>query len=464
MNKIFNFLFIIALSVSVVSCEKSDPPLPDNLISFAADKQGLEASATESVVNINLSRATDVAIPLTVTLTGNGVAYGTEFTTDPIAVNNTLALTIPAGSSSVSFKVKKVANAVINGTESIDFTIATVTQPILNGTVLKSQLSFAAITSDGAQMTLNGIISTEIGASAGNSVFVDFSGNAQVPVDRDSWDLGFYSGTDFKVILNASNGSSVIALAKTDLNAVTAADFDPNTLKVGQGGGTFALIDDPREANILNKTAIAAVSAADAENKVYIINRKGGSNTVAELADLYKIKVIRKGTTGYSLQYAKVSETTFKTIDITKDNTYNFQFASLVTNKVVNVEPAKAKWDLVWGYSMYLTGTLPYGFSDLVFINSIGGVQAAEVLTATVTYADYKESNIATTEFKTNRDVIGSNWRVTSGGTVGVKTDRFYVLKDASGNVYKLKFINFHPTDGGVRGKPLIEYKLVKKA
>ncbi|RZK24828.1 MAG: hypothetical protein EOO43_07100, partial [Flavobacterium sp.] len=133
--------------------------------------------------------------------------------------------------------------------------------------------------SDGSTLTLNGLISTEAGSAAGNSVYVDFSSDKQTSVERDSWDLGFYSGSDFKVILNATNGSSVIALAKTDINTVTAADFDPNTLKVGQGGGTFALIDDPREANILTKTAIAAISATDADNKVYIINRKGGANT-----------------------------------------------------------------------------------------------------------------------------------------------------------------------------------------
>jgi hypothetical protein len=37
------------------------------------------------------------------------------------------------------------------------------------------------------------------------------------------------------------------------------------------------------------------------------------------------------------------------------------------------------------------------------------------------------------------------------------------VVKDAIGNVYKLKFLNFTSADGGERGYPNIEYKLVKK-
>ena len=83
-------------------------------------------------------------------------------------------------------------------------------------------------------------------------------------------------------------------------------------------------------------------------------------------------------------------------------------------------------------------------------------------MSVTVSYADYSEAHLAGTNFSTNRWLIGSSWRATTGA-VGVRTDRFYVLKDPAGNIYKLKFISFHPSDGGVRGYPVIEYKLVKK-
>ena len=322
--------------------------------------------------------------------------------------------------------------------------------------------------SDGSTLTLNGLIGAETGSAAGNSVFVDFSKDKATAVDRDSWDLGFYTGSDFKVILNSSNGASAIVLtSKTDLAAVTAADFDPNTLKVGQGGGSFTIIDDGREANILNKTAIAAISATDADNKVYIVNRKGGSNTVLATDELYKIRILRKGT-GYTLQYAKIAETVFNSIEVAKNNVTNFQYVSLVKRSTVVVEPLKADWDLVWGYSMYWTASgtsqLPYGFSDLVFINNLAGVSAAQVaVTATKTYASFAEADLATVTFSTNRDVIGSTWRNTTGAAIGVRSDIFFVVKDGSDNVYKLKFNSFISNDGGTRGKPVIEYKLIKK-
>ncbi|MET1055072.1 MAG: HmuY family protein [Pedobacter sp.] len=326
--------------------------------------------------------------------------------------------------------------------------------------------------SDGSTLTLNGLIGTEDGASAGNSVFVDFSTDKQTSAARASWDLGFYSGTDYRVILNHSVGATAIITTKNNLNDVTAADTTAlaasATLAVGQGLGTFGIID-PVAGNTteyLAGTVIQAVSATEAENKVYIVNR--GAAGITGNRGWQKIRVIRNAS-GYTLQYAKITETTFKTLNIAKDAAFNFKYVSFATG-AVNVEPEKAAWDIEWGLSTYRAGTtLPYIYSDFVLINFVGGVTAAEVIfsgtaaNSTVTYANFTETNLSGITFLATRDVIGSNWRATTG-TVGVKTDRFYLVKDGAGNVYKLKFISFSATDSGVRGKPVIEYKLVKKA
>lgn len=323
--------------------------------------------------------------------------------------------------------------------------------------------------SDGSTLTLNGLIGTEAGTSAGNSVFVDFSTDKQTSAARASWDLGFYSGSDFKVILNHTMGAAAIALTKNDLTTVTAADttalVTSSTLALGQGLGNFANIDpvEGTASAYLAGTVIQTVSATDADNKVYIVNRgTAGLIPATENRGWEKIRILRNGT-GYTLQYAKINETTFKTLTITKDAAFNFKYVSFVTG-AATVEPEKAAWDIQWTLTTYkATATIPYTYSDFVLINFIGGVTAAEVLTTTSAYADFKEANLTSVTFLGTRDVIGSNWRATTG-TIGVKTDRFYVVKDATGNVYKLRFVSFISNDSGVRGKPVIEYKLVKKA
>jgi hypothetical protein len=312
--------------------------------------------------------------------------------------------------------------------------------------------------SDGQTQTLNGGTG---GAVAVNSVYIDFSTNKQDSVKRTAWDLGFYGGTDFRVIINNTTGATAKAINKTDLTAVVAADTTGfnDALALGQGLGTMDIIDDVD--GDMSKTVISATAATEADNKIYILKPSNGMVSAAR--DWYKIRITRNGS-NYKLQYAKLSEAAIKTIDVTKDAAYNFKFVSLETNAAVAVEPAKANWDIVWTLTTYKASpTIPYTFSDYVYINNLGGAQAAEVLTTTATYDAYAESNVAATTFSSNKVVIGGNWRATTG-TVGVKTDRFYVVKDPAGNVYKLRFISFHASDGGVRGYPKIEYKLVKKA
>lgn len=313
--------------------------------------------------------------------------------------------------------------------------------------------------SQGSTLTLNGGTG---GASAVNSVFVDFSEDRQDSAKRNSWDLGFYSGDDFRVIINHSTGASAARLDKTDLAQVSYSDTIGHgaELVLGQGAGKMSAIDpvDTSKTSYLAGTVIQNISATDADNKVYLINRGTGSGY-----ELEKVRIMRKGN-GYTLQYAPINSGTYKTLDIAKNSNYNFVYASFNTDNTVQVEPAKASWDIEWTLTTYkATATIPYLFSDFVLINFVNGVQAAEVLTATVSYDNFSESHLPAVTFSSNRDAIAGKWRNTTG-TVGVKTDRFYVVKDAAGNVYKLKFISFTTADGGTRGYPQITYKLVKKA
>lgn len=463
MKKIGRLLLVLILMISVNACKDDEPPLPDNLASFESAEKGI--TDTEVEIKINLSRAAEAATAISVSLTPSSVAYDTDFITTPAATNNTIALSVPAGQSSVSFKVTKKAGVLFDGDENIVFKLASVASPVLIGTPAELKLSFGAIISTGTTIQLNGIAAGEAGSSAANSVFLDLSGNTQTPVLRDSWDLGLYSGTDFRVIINNTNAASAFMVDKADINAVSDKDLDVDTLAVGQGSGTLALVDD--YTGDLSKTVIKEISATDGDNKVYVINRKGGNANVLPVDQLYKIRVLRKGS-GYTLQYAKLNDTIFKTVDITKDATGNFKYFAFAKEAEVAVEPLKARWDIEWGYSMYYTnfgtGLIPYGFSDLVFINKHANVQAAEVLTSVVSYDAFAESNIAALTLSSDRDVIGSKWRTTSpAASAAVKTDRFYVIKDGAGNVYKLRFVSFIANDGGERGKPKIEYALVKK-
>jgi len=333
--------------------------------------------------------------------------------------------------------------------------------------------------SDGTTVTLNGGAGE---ASAANAVYVDLSTDKADTAVRTSWDLGFYSGTDFRVILNNTTAGAAKVLTATDLAAVGAADTIGVKLAISQmaPAATDYSFFDAVDGNLSN-TVIPAVPATAADSKVIILNRgAGGAPSGTPARPWIKLKVTRNTSGGYTLQYGRITETTtFTTVELAKDAAYNFKFVSLSNGSIVNVEPKKTDWDFTWSYGVFetlnppVTGVLvPYLYSDLITTNYLNGVTAsAKVYTSgdvrNAAYTAFNTDSIKTSTFSASRWTIGSSWRVTSAGQAGTGgtgalTTRFYVIKDVAGNYYKVKFISMGVSDGGVRGKPVFEYKLIK--
>ena len=455
------FLAITMTSIFFTACRKKDAPLPDNLLQFQVANQGISESESEITVNLQLTRSVNQDVPFTISITETGLTYGTDYTINPAPSLNNLALTVLSGSNQASFVIKKTAGALFDGDEQLKFKILTTAAPVIIGTTNELTINFAEIVSTGSSVMGDGG-----GAEYGNKVFFDLSANRQEAVLRTKWDLGFYSGSDWRVILNSSTGMMAKQINKTDLNAVTAADtvgfseivefsqFAPTTESLNY-------IDYPDGS--LDKTAIDEISATPDNNKVYIVNRGTGVGTPAPSRGWKKIRVIRNASGGYTLQHADIAATSFTNIDIPKNESYFFNYVSFETG-AVTVEPTKQQWDLAWTYFSNVTdfggGEVPYKFQDIILQNR--NVSAAKVMVADISYSAFSTADLAGLNFQTTQTAIGADWR--SGGGPGsgpaVRTDRFYVIKDGSDNYYKVRFTGL--TDGGERGYPSFEYTLVQ--
>jgi hypothetical protein len=323
--------------------------------------------------------------------------------------------------------------------------------------------------STGAQVQLNGIAGSESGSAAGNSVYLDLSSDKQTTVLRAGWDLGFYCGTDFRVILNNTSCAGAKVLTSNDITTVGAADTIGLTLATSQTNPLpeqLAWFDNI--AGDLNRTVIPAVSATDTDNKVIVLNRGTGGGIAAR--PWVKLRVLRNANGGYILQYAGIQETTYKTLQIPKDPAYHFKFISF-ENGIADVQPEKERWDLVWSYSVFETnfgaGQVPYNFSDLIAVNHLAGVTVAQKVyadaaIAAAAFTVFNKDSVANTTLVNNRWAIGSSWRSTQPAT-GARLDRFYIIKDPAGNYYKFKCLAMGVgTDGGTRGKPEFKYSLIK--
>ncbi|WP_281322616.1 HmuY family protein [Flavobacterium aestivum] len=320
------------------------------------------------------------------------------------------------------------------------------------------------------------------GANQPNQVYLDLSTGKSESINREAWDFGFSTGSDFRVVIN---GSLKMAVKKLETSDITLTQVSDANVAVGAGTNPSSngYVDNPTGvlagAGAGIGTAIAEVSATDVENKVYLVNlgfavsttkpNTGSVSVDGEARGWKKVRILRNGN-GYKIQYADLASPTFTEKTIAKDADFNFSFFSLKTGNTVSVEPQKAKWDLNFTtFTNYLPGAteVTYGYSDFIVSNMKGGTQAYQVLVADGgSYADFTKAKVVEANFAVSvkdQRAIGSSWR--SGGGPGslpsIKTDRFYVIKDASGNYYKVKFLAM-TNDVGERGHLTLEYSILK--
>jgi len=356
-----------------------------------------------------------------------------------------------------------------------------------------------------------GVIDPEVGGfNQPNRVFVDLSTGSQVAVNRDSWEIAVYNGSENRVYLNSALLVSAAELEGiTDITTVTetttltspltlnALDptFTPTTVTVNtvaelmqglpvnyyQYGDLNAGISftDTKEGE-LTGTAFEEISTTDSENNVYIINlgneipttNNGTINTTGDSRGFMKVRVLTDGNS-YTIQYAALSNTTnFSELTVSKDSNYNLTTVSLTDEQIATLEPISSNWDIDFGgvFSYYgQQGTLAAGltYSDYSLHNTLGGVGLYPITVeddTTPNYTNFTYDDITEASFVYNdRTIIGSGWRSVDfmTGETSVREDRYYIIKDTDDNYYKLRFTAVE-SQTGERGYPQFQYELLQ--
>lgn len=327
---------------------------------------------------------------------------------------------------------------------------------------------------------LNGIVvAPDIGGpSQPNQVWIDLStGNQQIN-QRPDWDLGFYSGDEFRVILNYSIMMAAGSINSTNIDAVTESDFQSLRSQISSAAGLSPEFIDDVTGNYLNNgTAINEISANDAENKVYLVKLgyktfngeipPYSTNVTGDSRGYKKVRILRNDANSYKILYADLNDTSHQEMIIQKDSDFHFSFFSFNSESVVSIQPQKQDWDL--GFTVFnnvipILGT--YIFSDFVISNTMSNVASYEIIGNPLTIEDqfngFSISDVNPSLWVENDQTsIGGNWRETVSGTTStpvVNSDRFYVIRDANGAFYKLRFISML-NESNERGYPLFEYQ-----
>jgi len=346
--------------------------------------------------------------------------------------------------------------------------------------LILSSCSSADTPSEPIQIVIEGAsVSPEVGGpNQQNQVYVDLSSNTATAIQRDSWDLGFYSGPEFRVAINGSIYMATAELSETDIDAVSSTSTEVQDLQPLVAVGTYQAeniiyVDGPDGA--ITNTAIAEISTTDADNKVYLVNlgntvgtetpATGSVSISGDSRGWKKIRVLKNGD-NYVLQYADLDATTHQEITISKNSNYNFTCFSFNTESIVSVEPEKTNWDLNFTvFTNEIAGFGSYGYSDFVVNNVKANAQVYMVDTDVdaFTYADFTLTDVINANFTNDQRSIGSSWR--NGGSQSslpsLKDNVFYVVNDTDGNLYKLKFLALTNADGE-RGYPEFVYSLLQ--
>lgn len=313
-----------------------------------------------------------------------------------------------------------------------------------------------------------------------NQFWIELGTGKVTITHRENWDLGFYSGDDFRVILNSSLVMSVgkieNAINIDAVNSQTVASLK-SLVQVANFQNNSQYIDNPNGQILAQTTGIDEIKLDENQNNVYLLNMGhktymgsttvGSVYTMGEARGWKKIRILRHNG-GYKIQYADLDDTNHKEFIVTKDSNYNHQFFSFKTENYVEIQPRKMNWDLSFTVFTNLTNAgsfmTSYVYPDFIISNTLGNVSAYEVVTAAgqgeTEYTNFKLENVEPSKLVSNdQRIIGSNWRTTTGANgAEVYSNKFYIIKNSVGLYYKLRFLRIKD-EAGNRGYPQFEYK-----
>lgn len=270
-------------------------------------------------------------------------------------------------------------------------------------------------------------------------LFFDLETNTMVKKNlKTDWDLGFEtSSTGDKIVLNSAKYMKAANTQQTNFAGI-----------IDTTGYTFS-IDMP--SGSLDSTAIGNWTA----NNVYIIDR--GFNELGAHQGFGKIEFIAVNPTEFSVHFSNLDGTNDVSMNIPKDNDYNFVFLSL-SGGIVSVEPPKEDWDIAFTQYTHFYHNDQTTYLVAGCLGNRNKVELAPIFDKD--FSNITINDITNYSFSQNINTIGFEWKEYnfSTGKYIVFSDKNYIIKSTEGKYYKLHFIDFY--DGlGIKGTPTFEFQ-----
>ncbi|MCX6271182.1 MAG: T9SS type A sorting domain-containing protein [Bacteroidetes bacterium] len=300
-----------------------------------------------------------------------------------------------------------------------------------------------------AQVMVND--SVQMGASYANEVYYSMAnGNAGTAL-RDSWDIAFRTSImSSSIIINDGTGVVLYTYPNADTSGW-------NTLDTAGFSTWTPMYNDPAdwENGAFSRNALGHPDYGWGIYNSTTHNLKGDSIFIIKLRNesFRKFWVVKKlsslDTYIFRFAFLDGSDEHEITLDLNPYLTKDFLGYNLAMNTVVDFQPPKMDWDVVFTKYMSVQpdGT-PYPVTGVLSNDGTGVARFDNVPTS---FTNWGESN-----FDPGRSVIGWNWKVFDMGTFSYKIvdSLVFFVQPTSGDVYKLLFSRF---DGSSTGKVVMK-------
>jgi hypothetical protein len=295
------------------------------------------------------------------------------------------------------------------------------------------------------------VVSASMGLNYDDQVFVDFETGLTKTVPYRSYDLAFEASADgWRVYLNTGK---LMFVANTTSNDLVVADSTGKEWKTE----TEHLYDDS-----------TAFGNWQSGNAVYVIDRGRVEHFGA--ARWRKFQILSVNDNEYKIRFSLYNNTQVTDFTIPKNPAYSLMYFSFENGgKMVDVAPEKNMWDVVFTkytytyYSEPVNSPYRYYLVTGALLNKWAGNEniciRQDSIVNYIPFVEVDGIEAASYPFNQLAGAIGFGWK-DFDFNLGyiIVPNRYYLLKDNTGFIYKIRFLDFYD-DQGNKGTATFEYQ-----
>ena len=279
----------------------------------------------------------------------------------------------------------------------------------------------------------------ELGTTYGLQIYFDLASNSIVSTNhKTDWDLSFECvNGGWHVLLNSSLVAAAADMGEVPFTSITNTDD--------------AVWTWDKQTGVLDSTAIGDYRNS---NHVYLIDR--GYNEDGTPLGFKKIMLEFNADETFGMRSSNLDGTEDEIITINKNPDINFQSYSFNTKSVIDIEPNKNDWDVLFTQytHVFQNPTLPYLVTGVLLNrhNTLG------VLEESISFEEIAYENVGTFDFSSAINTIGYDWKSYNFdlSQFSIVENMHYVIKTNSEAYFKLRFIDYY-NDLGEKGAPKFE-------